>query len=173
MNEEMTARIAAGVAQADAVLLGRRTYVEFARIWPQQPSEVAMADFLNKSPKYVVSSELKAPLEWTPGTLISGDLHRELMKLKEEPGKDILVPGSPTLVRSLLRDGLLDRLSLNVCPVVVGRGMRLFDGLTDLVRLKLVESRVLSTGVLDATYEPGGARPGAAPVHFPYAARNT
>jgi dihydrofolate reductase len=153
MNEEMTAGIAAGVAQADAVLLGRRTYLEFARIWPGQPSEVAMADFLNNSPKYVVSSQLRPPLEWAHSTLITGDLREELIKLKEQPGKDILVPGSPTLVRSLLRDGLLDRLSLNICPVVVGNGMRLFDGPLELIRLKLADSRTLSTGVLGVTYE--------------------
>ena len=82
-------------------------------------------------------------------------LTEELGKLKQQPGKNIQVPGSPTLVRSLLREGLLlDELSLAICPLVVGSGMRLFDELTEQVRLKLVESRALSTGVLAATYQP-------------------
>jgi len=155
-NDEMSEGIAAGVAQADAVLLGRHTYLEFAELWPNQGSDVLMADFLNSSPKYVVSSTLDA-LEWANSSLVSGDLAEELTKLKQQPGKNILIPGSPTLVRSLLRDGLLDELSLNICPVVVGSGMRLFDEMTDQVRLNLVESTTLRTGVLGVTYQPASA----------------
>ncbi len=154
MNDEMSEGIVAGLAQADAVLLGRRTYVEFAKLWPNQSSEVPMADFLNNSPKYVVSATLDTPLEWANSHLITGALAEELTKLKQRPGKNILIPGSPTLVRSLLRDGLLDELSLNICPVVVGSGVRLFDGITDQVRLKLVHSTTLSTGVLGVTFQP-------------------
>jgi len=154
MNDEMTQGIVAGIAEADAVLLGRRTYVEFADLWPNQGSDVPMADFLNNSHKYVVSASLGPPLAWANSSLITGDLAEELTKLKQQPGKNILIPGSPTLVRSLLRDGLLDELSLNVCPVVVGSGMRLFDGVARRVSLKLVHSSTLSTGVLGVTYQP-------------------
>jgi dihydrofolate reductase len=152
-NDEMQEGIAAGVTQADAVLLGRRTYLEFAELWPNQGSEVPMADFLNNSPKYVVSATLKT-LGWANSRLLTGDLAEELTKLKEQPGKNILIPGSPRLVRSLLRDRLLDELSLNICPVVVGSGMRLFDEITDLLPLRLVNSTTLSTGVLGVTYQP-------------------
>lgn len=155
MNDEMIAGIVAGVARADAVLLGRRTYLDFARLWPNQGSEVPMADFLNNSPKYVVSASLDT-MEWQPATQIKGDLAEELKKLKGQPGKDILIPGSPTLVRSLLAGGLLDELNLNICPIVVGLGMHLFDGITNLVSLKLVQSTTLSTGVLGVTYQPVG-----------------
>ena len=154
MNDEMTQGIVAGIAEADAVLLGRRTYLEFAALWPNQGSEVPMADFLNNSHKHVVSASLGPPLAWANSSLITGDLGEELTKLKQQPGKNILIPGSPTLVRSLLRDGLLDELSLNVCPVVVGSGMRLFDGVARRVSLKLVHSSTLSTGVLGVTYQP-------------------
>ena len=154
MNDEMSKGIVDGVAHADAVLLGRRTYLEFARIWPQQKSGVPMADFLNQSPKYVASTTLTLPLEWANSTLLRGDLAAELAKLKEQPGKNILVPGSPSLVRNLLRDGLLDELNLNICPVVVGSGMRLFDEIGREVRLKVVDSTTLSNGVLGVTYEP-------------------
>src|SRR5215472_4210419 len=73
MNEEMNERIRAGIAQADAILLGRRTYLEFAELWPKQPSEVPMADFLNQTPKYIVSGTLDR-LEWGPATPVTGDL---------------------------------------------------------------------------------------------------
>src|SRR5260370_32030592 len=106
-----------------------------------------MADFLNNTPKHVVSSTLDT-LYWASSSLVTGDLAGEVAKLREQPGKNIQVPGSPTLVRSLLRDGLLDELSLMVHPIVDGSGMRLFDTMTAQVRLKLPESTTLSTSVL-------------------------
>lgn len=155
-NDEMREGINAGIELADAVLLGRRTHLEFAELWPNQGSDVLMADFLNNSPKYVVSATLDK-LEWANSGLVHGDLAEELAQLKAQPGKNILIPGSPTLVRSLLREGLLDELNLNVCPVVVGSGLRLFEGITEPVSLKLVDSKRLSTGVLGVTYQPASA----------------
>jgi dihydrofolate reductase len=155
-TDEMYEVMRAGVAQADAVLLGRRTYLDFAQLWPTQSSDVPMADFLNNSPKYVVSATLDK-LEWANSHLVTGDLASELTKLKQQPGKSIQVPGSPTLVRSLLRDGLLDELAMMVCPIVVGSGMRLFDEMTHQVPLELVESRAYSTGVLGVGYRPASA----------------
>lgn len=154
-NDEMIEGINIGIARADAVLLGRRTYLEDAELWPTQGSDVPMADFMNDTPKYVVSSTLDT-LEWANSVLISGDLADELTRLKQQPGKDILIHGSPTLVRSLLRDGLLDELSLYILPVVIGSGMRLFDGITNRVALELVESTTFSNGVLGVTYQPAG-----------------
>jgi dihydrofolate reductase len=150
-TEEMWKEISAGVAQADAILLGRRTYEQFAAMWPGQGSDVPMADFLNNTPKYVVSTTLTT-LEWQPATLIKGDIAGELMKLKQLPGKNIQIPGSPTLVRALVRNGLLDEISLSICPIVVGSGQRLFEGITDQVRLTVVRSTALSTGLLGVTY---------------------
>jgi dihydrofolate reductase len=156
-NDEMWETMAAGIARADAVLLGRRTYLEFAELWPSQGIDAPMAAFLNTSPKYVVSATLDK-LEWAGSRPIRGDLASELAKLKQQPGKNIQIPGSPTLVRSLLRDGLLDELNLNVCPIVVGSGMRLFDEMTGRVRLELAQSATLSTGVLGVTYRPATTR---------------
>jgi dihydrofolate reductase len=152
-NDAMWAGIVAAVAQADAVLLGRRTYENFARFWPTQDSDVPMSDFLNNTPKHVVASTRQA-LEWGPATLVVGDLADALNALKQQPGRNIQVPGSPTLVRSLLRDGLLDELSLNVCPIVVGSGMRLFEGMKAELRLELVDSTSFATGVVGVTYRP-------------------
>jgi len=158
LDDELAAVINAGVAQADAVLLGRRTYLEFAKLWPTQGGDVPMADFLNNSPKHIVSSTLDT-LEWANSTLVTGDLAEEIAKLKEQPGRNIQIPGSPTLVRSLLRDGLLDELSLAVHPIVVGAGMRLFDEMNGQVRLELVASTTLGSGVLSVTYRPVSPRP--------------
>ena len=168
-NDEMTEWIAAGLAQADAVLLGRRTYLAFAELWPKQGRDVPMSHFLNNSPKYVVSATLNT-LKWQPATLIKGDLAESLTKLKQQSGKNIQIPGSPTLVRSLLRDGLLDELSLTICPVVVGSGMRLLEEITNRVNLKLVYSRGFNTGALGVTYQPVPSDEVGKPLDFPRAA---
>ena len=103
----------------------------------------------------VVSTTLDT-LGWQPATLIRGNLAEELTKLKQQPGKDIQVIGSPTLVGSLLREGLLDELSLLVHPVMVGRGKRLFQDGDAKVPLRLADSKTFSTGVLSLTYRPAG-----------------
>ena len=158
-TDQMWADIAAGVGRADGVLLGRRTYQQFAQMWPGQPSDVAMAAFLNNTHKYVVSATLDT-LGWRPASLLAGDLADELTELRRRPGKNIQIPGSPTLVRSLLTGGLLDELSLTICPVVVGPGMRLFQDMTDRGPLTLAQSKTFSTGALGLTYQPGNAQLG-------------
>jgi dihydrofolate reductase len=155
-NEELTDWIGAGLPQADAILLGRRGYLEFAELWSPRGNAGAMAAFFNETPKYVVSSELET-LAWGPAIPVRGDLVTEVDRLKRQPGANIQVPGSPTLVRSLLGHGLLDELSLGVVPVVVGHGMRLFDGIDGPLTLELADSRSLSSGVLALTYRPLGA----------------
>jgi len=158
-NDELMAGISAGVAQADTILLGRRTYLQFAQMWPAMGSDSPMAEFMNRTPKHVASRSLAPPLDWANSHLITGDLAEALGKLKEQPGRNIQVPGSPRLVRSLLRDGLLDELTLSLHPLVVGSGMRLFDDLTEHIRLDLVDSTTLSTGVVGLTYRPAGPTP--------------
>jgi dihydrofolate reductase len=96
-------------------------------------------------------------LEWANSHLVTGDLAEEVGKLKQQPGENLLVLGGPTLVRSLLRLGLLDELILNICPIVLGSGLRLFDDMTDQVRLQLVESRTYSTGVVRVGYQRANA----------------
>ncbi len=171
MDEEMSKGISEGISQADTVLLGRRTYLEFAEMWPKQGSEVPMSDFLNHSHKYVISSTLDV-LTWQPASLIQGDLVNEIVKLKQKPGKNIQVPGSPTLVRFLIQNGLLDILNLSICPVVVGCGMRLFDDMDISFKLKLVHSTSLRTGAIGATYQavPGVTPPDYSVMSFPEAA---
>jgi dihydrofolate reductase len=145
--------LAEAAAQSDAILLGRRTYQELAEHWRWQNGGLPIARFLNETSKYVVSSTLEAVV-WDNSSLISGDLAEEVTRLKELPGRDILVIGSPTLVRSLLRDGLLDELALIVHPIVAGGGTRLFEDLSFGTALRLVDSRTFETGVVSLTFEP-------------------
>jgi dihydrofolate reductase len=152
-NDEMGESVGSEMNRADAMLLGRRTYEEFAAVWPSRPSDEPGADFMNDTAKFVVSTTLKS-VEWQNSTLLTGDFVEEITRLKQQPGKDINVVGSPTLVRSLLREGLLDELHLLVHPIVVGKGKRLFEGQIGQVPLKLVESQTFSTGVLALNYAP-------------------
>jgi len=152
-NDEMAEANAAGMADSDAMLLGRVTYEEFAAFWPYQNSaEQPFTDYLNKTSKYVVSTTLQEPLQWQNSTLIRGNLAEEIAKLKRQPGKDITILGSGTLVRSLLADDLLDELRLMVHPVVLGSGKRLFG--SEQKALELVDSKTFSIGVLYLTYRP-------------------
>lgn len=153
-TEDVGAVVSRGMERADAVLLGRRTYQEWAEYWPGKTAEDdEFAPFINSIPKFVVSGTLRS-VEWEGSSLIAGESFREgVSRLKQQPGKDILVSGSITLVGSLLRAGLLDELSLLVFPVVVGSGKRLFEG-PDQVPLELVESTAFDNGVLSLAYEP-------------------
>ncbi|MEV0151725.1 MULTISPECIES: dihydrofolate reductase family protein [unclassified Nonomuraea] len=150
-NDEMGQIVGEQMQAADAMLLGRRTYEAFAAYWPNPEPEAAdMAEHMNGTPKYVVTSTLETA-SWANTTIISGDVTARLKELKDQPGKDIGITGSATLVRSLLRDGLLDELRLLIHPIVVGGGVKLFaDG--EQVPLRLLDSRTLETGVIYATY---------------------
>lgn len=154
-NDEMGDAIGAAIAASDAMLMGRVLYEEWAAFWPNQdPDENPVAAQMNGVSKYVVSTTLEQPLEWQNSTLIRDNVAEEISRLKEQPGKDISISGSPTLVRSLLRDGLLDELRLMVHPLVVGSGKRLFEDGGDQKALQLVDSETFSTGVVYLTYQP-------------------
>jgi dihydrofolate reductase len=153
-DDEMGEASASGMAASDALLLGRVTYEHLAAYWPNQPGGEPMVDYLNCVPKYVVSGNLEGPLAWNNSTIIRGNIAEESARLKRQPGKDITILGSGTLVRSLLRDGLLDELTLLVHPVVLGSGKRLFEDRSDARALKLASSRTFGTGVVSLAYRP-------------------
>jgi dihydrofolate reductase len=158
-NDEMGEAVGAAMAAADAMLLGRVTYQEFASYWPGVSSEdQPFADYMNNSPKYVASRILEGPLEWNNSTLIKGNLVEEIARLKRQPGKNIGITGSVTLVQSLLQEDLLDELGLMIHPVVVGSGKRIFEGWGEPKGLTLVDSKTFSTGVVYLTYRPAGKK---------------
>jgi dihydrofolate reductase len=150
-SEEVGQVVGRNMETSDAMLLGRRTYEEWVAYWPDKTAEDdGFAPYINQIAKHVVSTTLGS-VEWANASLVSGDLAEAIGELKSQPGKDIAVSGSITLVGSLLTMGLLDELSLLVFPVVVGSGKRLFEA-EEQVRLRLLESRTLDTGVLSLTY---------------------
>jgi dihydrofolate reductase len=154
-DDAMGEAVGSQMAEADAMLLGRVTYQEFASYWPQQSNDTPGADFMNPVQKYVVSTTLDNVDAWQNSALIDGNnFVAEITKLKQQPGKNINVVGSAKLVQSLLRENLLDELRLLVHPIVVGGGKRLLAGDTGQKPLQLAESKIFDTGVLYLTYVP-------------------
>ena len=152
-NDEVGQAIGSALAASDTVLLGRRTYQEFAGDWPGRGTDDPVGAWMNNTPKLVVSTTLDT-VEWQNSTLLGGDVAEEPTRLKEQPGKDISITGNATLVRSLLGEGVLDELDLLVFPIVVGSGKRLFEDGGEQVPLRLVDATTFSTGVLSLTYTP-------------------
>jgi dihydrofolate reductase len=137
--------------EAEAQLLGRRTYEGFAAAWPTMEDEVGFAEKMNSMPKYVYSNTLE-DASWSNTTVLSGDFAGEIGKLKEEVGGVILVAGSATLVQGLVAEDLADELRLMVFPVILGSGKRLF-GASGKKPLKLTDARTIGAGVEILTYE--------------------
>lgn len=139
---------------SDAQLLGRITYEGFAAAWPgMEKDPEGFADRMNSMPKYVVSTTLEKA-EWTNSTIIKSNLVEEINALRSQPGGDILVAGSMTLIRALVEHDLVDEYHLLVYPVVLGKGQRLFNEGT-MASLKLVESKPMgATGVVLLRYQP-------------------
>ena len=150
---------------AEALLLGRKTYEGFAEAWPSRTDEVGFAEKMNTMPKYVVSTTMDEA-GWNNSTVIKGDVAKEVARLKQEPGGNILVYGSGELVKTLMDHDLVDELVLMVFPVVLGSGKRLFQDGVDRTALKLVETKPAGSVVIltlqrapdeDATPESGQA----------------
>lgn len=152
-NDEIAAFKAAETSAGEALLLGRVTYQGFAAAWPQSSDQGAA--YFNGTRKYVVSNTL-AEAAWNNSILISGDAIAAIARLKQEDGPDLVVHGSATLARTLLQHDLVDRLRLLVYPVVLGKGLRLFEASAPAT-LELVEARALKGGVAALIYAP--ARP--------------
>jgi dihydrofolate reductase len=150
-NDQVGQAVGALMAANDAMLLGRVTYEGFAAAFGGQSG--GMADQMNNTPKYVVSSTLTSA-GWQNSALINGDIAAQIGELKQRPGRDIGMSGSSTLVSWLLRQGLLDRLDLLVFPVLIGAGKRLFSEQDGQVPLTLTGSQSFSTGVVHLSYAP-------------------
>jgi len=137
-----------------AMVLGRKTYDIMAAYWPHAPEEAGAKTF-NDATKYVASRS-RPRLEWSNSVLIEGDAAEGIAALKKEDGPELQAHGSGNLIQTLLRHNLVDQYRLWVFPVVVGSGKRLFAEGTIPSGLKLVDSKVSTTGVVIGTYEPAG-----------------
>ena len=141
------------LSASDALLLGRVTYQGFAEAWPKVTDTEGFAQKMNSMRKYVVSTTLTDDeATWDNTEVIRGDVAGEIARLKAEPGGDILVHGSCSLVHSLMEYGLVDEYRLMVFPIVLGSGKRLFAETSDANRLVLTECGTAGDGILMLTY---------------------
>jgi dihydrofolate reductase len=157
IDEQVEVDSASKIAEEDAMILGRKTYEEWLHFWPDSDIE-PFASHINGVPKYVVSRTLKSVSWPSKGSvhLLSGDLRDDVLALKNQPGGNIGVHGSPTLVGSLIKANVLDLLRLAVFPVVAGRGARLFEEGFPPERFQLIDSLTSKSGVAVLTYKPIG-----------------
>jgi dihydrofolate reductase len=173
-NDEMGVAVDAVLGNADTMLLGRRTYDDHAGAWPEREAaggeDAEFAKVLGDARKIVVSRQ-RPELTWRNTEQLQGDLVEGVTALKNEPGGNIAMSGSISVVRQLLAAGLLDELHLLVHPIAVRRGMRLFDEGENPIPLKLLSSQAFSTGVLNLVYgpaeSPGDATYEDAKAHLP------
>jgi dihydrofolate reductase len=136
--------------EADALLLGRRTYESFAGAWPNREGD--FADKFNEMPKYLVSSTITEP-DWNNTTRLEGDVVEAVRKVRDEVDGVIQVPGSRTLVQDLMENDLVDQVNLMIFPVVLGTGFRVFGEYSDRTALRLVESKTVGDGIVVLIYE--------------------
>ncbi len=159
-----------------ALLLGRVTYQIFAGAWPSLTDKENLkrvkeasgdaeaiqadmgegnpfADRMNSIPKFVVSTTLEK-VEWNNSRLINGNIAEEVYKLKQQPGQEIRMPGSATLVQSLMETDLIDEYRLLVHPIIMGSGKRFFKEGKATTRLKLVKTKKFPLGVVLLCYQP-------------------
>jgi dihydrofolate reductase len=139
------------LVEAEAQLLGRKTYEGFAAAWPTMEDEAGFADKMNGMPKYVYSTTLEHPT-WENTTVLSGDFAAAIRKARDEVDGVILVAGSATLVQGLITNDLVDELRLMVFPVVLGSGKRLF-GASGKKPMRLTDEKTVGAGIKILTYE--------------------
>jgi dihydrofolate reductase len=136
---------------AGALLLGRKTYEGFAKIWPTREGE--MADTINAMPKHVASRTLKEPLEWN-ASLIQGDVAKAIERLKQQPGNALVQYGVGELTLTMLQHDLVDELRILVFPFAFGEGSRIFERM-GVHTLKLLDTKVFESGTVTLRYRPG------------------
>ncbi len=139
------------LSESDGLILGRKSYEFFAAVWPSRSGE--FPDLMNGIAKYVASTTLEDP-EWQNTELIEGDVPEAVAKLKEQPGKGLIVYGSGDLTNTLMRHDLIDEYRLWVHPVVLGRGSSFFEDGAERLDLELVDSTAIPSGVAILTYRP-------------------
>ncbi len=141
-----------------AILLGRRTYEDLYAAWHGRTDGNPFTPALDNAPKYVASRTLKEPLVWMNSTLLRGDVAEAVAKLKAQADKDIVVMGSGELVQTLMQHNLVDEYMLQIAPLILGSGQRLFRDGAPFAALQLVDAKPTTTGVIVATYRPAESK---------------
>lgn len=156
MDQAFIRQAAEWLGQADALLLGRRTYDAVARDWPQiTDANDPFTALMNSLPKYVASHTLTTG-SWTPTTILAADVEAQIAELKQQPGRELQIHGSARLVQSLLAAELIDEIRLVVAPVIVGLGRRLFPDRGPSAGLRPVSSQTTPGGLALQVYEQAG-----------------
>lgn len=151
-NDEIAAFKGEETSANEPLLLGRVTYQGFAASWPKRTDEDPGAPYFNGTRKYVVSTTLDKA-EWNNSVLIKENILEEIRKLKQQDGPNIVVHGSGRLIQTLKQHDLIDLYRLLIYPLVLGKGQRLFSDGSE-TKLKLVDSRTFSSGVVALIYQP-------------------
>lgn len=158
-TEDMSDSLCEQLSKADTILLGRITYNAMAKYWQSKMidtsfarKDIAFAEMMNRYKKIVFSKTLTAP-DWYNSKLIRRNFGKEILKLKQLPGKDMIVYGSGLLVSALMQSRLIDEYVLWVHPVILGKGKLLFKGLHDNLFLRLRRTKKFSSGVVGLYYE--------------------
>ncbi|OCT13361.1 dihydrofolate reductase [Paenibacillus pectinilyticus] len=147
------------LSTADTVIWGRGTYQLMHGYWPSVPSdpsateyELNHAEWIDKTAKIVFSTTLDK-VEWNNSRLVKEDVEEEIKKLKQQPGKDMVILGSPRIAHHLMQLDLIDEYKITVSPVLIGSGLRLFEGLKEKVNLKLIENKTFDSGAIGLVYQ--------------------
>jgi len=152
MTEEIGNLMFEQMQEIDALLLGRRTYQDFASFWTQVPADDPFGEIVNSMTKYVVSNTLEA-VSWNNSCLINKNVIAEISRLKQQPGRNIQMTGSGNLFNSLLQHNMIDEFQLMVCPVVLGIGKRLFRDGNASRSMKLASTRAFDSGMVVLNYK--------------------
>lgn len=155
-DQELAQLMTDSIGRIDDAILGRNSYNEWSSYWPAatEGPDAGFADFINSTPKHVASTSLQPQdITWSNTQLIDDDLITYIRNLKEQPGRDIAIQGSLSVVRQCVEAGIMDEITLITHPVIVGTGPTLFEGLP-LTRLQLISASTTSKGNVVATYGP-------------------
>ena len=150
-HDDIGAHFFQAMSEADALLLGRKTWQGHGAAFDPLPAGDPFGDVMNRVRKYVVSTTLKSVSAWRNSTLINSNVVEAVRELKEQPGKNILADGSSVLIHTLAENDLVDEYALHVYPIVLGSGKRLFPG-GKRINMELIESQSLPTGVVFQRY---------------------
>jgi dihydrofolate reductase len=158
IDEEIEKYVKDILSNVDTVMFGRVTYQGMESYWPTVPAnpastkhEIDHAQWLENTSKIVFSKSLEK-VEWNNTRLIKENIAEEIAKLKQQPGKDIIIIGSPGIAHTFMQLGLIDEYRINVNPVVIGSGVPLFKDIQDRINLKLANVKTLNSGVVGLHY---------------------